>query len=72
MLGHFRQGSLRVAPGELVREGQSMGALGNSGASDMPHLHIHAQHPGTAAAPFSGKPVPMLIEGRYLVRGDRP
>lgn len=72
LLAHLRQGSLRVAPGELVREGQLIGAVGNSGASDMPHLHIHAQHRGTAAAPFSGKPVPMLIEGRYLVRGDRP
>lgn len=72
LLAHFRKGSLRVAPGDLVRQGQPIGALGNSGASDMPHLHIHAQRPGTAAAPFSGRPVPMRIDGRYLVRGDRP
>jgi hypothetical protein len=72
LLAHFRKGSLRVAPGDLVRESQPIAALGNSGASDMPHLHIHAQRPGTAAAPFSGKPVPMRIDGRYLVRGDRP
>ena len=71
LLAHFRMGSLRVAPGDLVRLGQPIGALGSSGASDMPHLHIHAQRPGTATAPFSGKPVPMRIDGRYLVRGDR-
>lgn len=71
LLAHFRKGSLRVAPGDLVREGQSIASLGSSGASDMPHLHVHAQRPGTAAAPFSGKPVPMRIDGRYLVRGDR-
>lgn len=71
LLAHFRKGSLRVAPGDIVREGQSIASLGSSGASDMPHLHVHAQRPGTAAAPFSGKPVPMLIDGRYLVRGDR-
>ena len=72
LLAHFFKGSLRVAPGELVGEGQPIGALGSSGASDLPHLHIHAQRPGTAAAPFSGKPVPMRIDGRYLIRGDRP
>lgn len=71
LLAHFRKGSLRVAPGDLVREGQPIAALGNSGASDLPHLHIHAQRPGTQAAPFSGKPVPMRINGRFLVRGDR-
>lgn len=71
LLAHFRKGSLRVVSGELVREGQPIGTLGSSGASDMPHLHIHAQRPGTAAAPLSGKPVPMRIDGRYLVRGDQ-
>lgn len=72
LLAHFRKGSLLVAPGALIRQGQPIGTLGSSGASDMPHLHIHAQLPGTATAPFSGKPVPMRIDGHYLVRGDRP
>jgi peptidase M23-like protein len=71
LLAHFRKDSLQVGLGDLVYEGQVVGAVGTSGASDMPHLHIHAQHPGTANAPFSGEPVPMLIAGRYLVRGDR-
>lgn len=71
LLAHLRHSSLRVAAGDLVLEGQSIGTLGNSGASDRPHLHIHAQRPGTAAAPFSGEPVPLRIEGRYLVRGNR-
>jgi murein DD-endopeptidase MepM/ murein hydrolase activator NlpD len=72
LLAHFRNGSLRVTSGDLVRAGQPVGTLGNSGASDMPHLHIHAQRPGPVGAPFSGKPVPMRIGGHYLVRGDRP
>jgi hypothetical protein len=71
LLAHFRQGSLKVEPGDEVRTGQPLALLGNSGASDMPHLHIHAQRPGTDAAPFSGQPVPMRVAGRYLVRGDR-
>lgn len=72
LLAHFRKGSLCVATGYLVRSGYPIATLGSSGASDMPHLHIHAQRPGTAAKPFSGEPIPMRIGGRYLVRGDRP
>ena len=72
LLAHFRQGSLKFKAGDEVRTGQPVALLGNSGASDMPHLHIHAQRPGTEAAPFSGQPVPIRIDGRYLVRGDRP
>jgi murein DD-endopeptidase MepM/ murein hydrolase activator NlpD len=72
LLAHFRKDSLRVATGDLVRPGQPIGTLGSSGASDLPHLHIHAQRPGTAARLFSGEPIPMRIGGRYLVRGDRP
>jgi murein DD-endopeptidase MepM/ murein hydrolase activator NlpD len=71
-LAHFRKGSLWVRPGGFVRQGQQIAVMGNSGASDMPHLHIHAQRAGTAKAPFSGAPVPIKIDGRYLVRGDRP
>lgn len=72
LLAHLRKGSLRVMAGDAVIDGQPIGTLGSSGASDMPHLHIHAQRPGTNSAPFSGAPVPMHIDGRYLVRGDRP
>lgn len=71
LLAHFREGSLRIGAGESVRQGQPIGTLGSSGASDMPHLHIHAQRSGTATEPFSGKPVPIRINGHYLVRGDR-
>jgi murein DD-endopeptidase MepM/ murein hydrolase activator NlpD len=71
-LAHFRNGSLAAKQGDQVRQGQRIAIIGNSGASDMPHLHIHAQRPGTAEQPFSGQPMPIRIAGRYLVRGDRP
>lgn len=71
VLGHFRRGSVAVAEGERVSAGQVLGEVGNSGASDLPHLHIHAQTPGTMQAPLSGDPLQIRIEGRYLVRGDR-
>ena len=38
--GHLRQGSVTVKVGERVRAGQTLGAVGNSGASGIPHLHF--------------------------------
>ena len=70
-LAHFRQGSVRVQVGDTVRAGQSIAEVGNSGGSNEPHLHLHAQRPGVASAPMGGDPVPMLLGGRFLVRGDR-
>jgi len=39
--GHLKQGSVRVREGQSVTAGEVLGALGNSGQSDAPHLHIH-------------------------------
>jgi len=72
VLAHMQQGSVTVAPGTAVRRGSRIGAVGNSGASTEPHLHIHAQRPAQAGAPpISGAPLPLRIADRYLVRGDR-
>lgn len=70
LLGHFRQDSLRVETGENVYVGQQIGEVGNSGKSSEPHLHIHAQLPGTPERPFSGAPIPIRFNGRFLVRND--
>ncbi|WAC05864.1 MAG: M23 family metallopeptidase [Methanoregula sp.] len=37
---HMVNGSVRVKPGESVKEGQVLGLMGNSGNSDIPHLHF--------------------------------
>ncbi|MGB3560209.1 MAG: M23 family metallopeptidase [Geitlerinemataceae cyanobacterium] len=71
LLAHFRPQSLSVQQGMNVRVGDRIAEVGNSGASDEPHLHISAQRFGTAAAPFSGDPLPMRFAGRFLIRGDR-
>jgi Peptidase family M23 len=39
-LVHLRAGSLRVAPGDEVADGQPIGACGNSGNSTQPHVHV--------------------------------
>lgn len=42
-LAHFQKGSLRVTPGQRVAVGQELGKCGNSGNSDVPHIHMHVQ-----------------------------
>ena len=71
LLAHFRSGSVVVQKGQKLTVGTPSAEVGNSGASGEPHLHIHTQAPGTTEAPFSGTPIPILINGQYLVRNDR-
>ncbi len=71
LLAHFRRGSVRVRAGESIAVGAAIADVGNSGSTSEPHLHIHAQRPGTKANPFSGAPIPLKIDGRYLVRNAR-
>jgi len=71
LLGHFRNGSLLVKAGQRLVVGQPIAEVGNSGNTSEPHLHINAMQPGTADAPFAGAPIPITIDGQYLVRNDR-
>jgi murein DD-endopeptidase MepM/ murein hydrolase activator NlpD len=67
----MRTGSVRVHPGDYVTTRTLIGEVGNSGNSDEPHLHVHAQRPGYLWDPFVGDPLPIRLDGRYLVRNDR-
>jgi hypothetical protein len=71
LLGHMRSGSVRVHPGDYVTTDNQLGEVGNSGNSDEPHLHVHAQRPAQIWDLFSGEPLPVRFGGRYLVRNDR-
>ncbi len=71
VLGHLQRGSVAVRADDRLAVGQPLGRVGNSGNTGEPHLHLHAQSPGTATAPLSGSPLPLRVDGRYLVRNDR-
>ena len=43
LLAHLQSGSLAVATGDRVRAGQPVAAVGNSGNSTEPHLHLQVQ-----------------------------
>jgi hypothetical protein len=77
LLAHLKAGSVQVAPGEPVRPGQPLAAVGNTGNTSEPHLHLHAvtlDEP-PAAPPDTllgrGTPVPLTFDGRFLTRNDR-
>ena len=71
VLGHPQRGSVAVQAGQITEVGHVLGLVGNSGNTGEPHLHVHAQQPGSTIAPLSGEPVPIRLDGRYLVRNSR-
>ena len=71
LLGHLQQGSVRVRAGANVAVGDWLASVGNSGNTGEPHLHIHAQSPGSTEAPLGGDPRPIQFNGRFPVRGNR-
>ena len=54
VLAHFRRGSITVTAGQQVQAGDTIGACGNNGLSDLPHLHYQLQldpRPGQEVIP---------------------
>jgi len=54
-LSHFRCRSIKVKEGDRVRPGQTLGLVGNSGRSPLPHLHMQMQAQpeiGSSTLPF--------------------
>jgi hypothetical protein len=71
LLAHLRRGSVAVRPGDSVTPRTRLGRAGNSGNSDMPHLHVHAQRAAVHGTAFmSGEPIHVRFDGRFLARND--
>jgi hypothetical protein len=50
---HLRQGSVRVAPGDVLGTGAALGLIGQSGQAEFPHLHFALRRNGIEIDPFA-------------------
>ena len=72
LLAHLRRGSVRVRPGQRVRQGDALGSCGNSGNSSEPHLHFHVQDRARLFGAARGLPIAFRgykADGRIVARG---
>ncbi len=64
---HMKRGSVRVRPGDRVRAGDPLGAVGLSGLTEFPHVHMSVEFEGRTVDPFAG-----LSGGPACDYGDAP
>jgi len=69
VMAHLKQGSARVSEGERVRLGQQIAAVGDSGNSLWPHLHIHVQD--SPDLDHQARTVPVVVSDVVLIRSGR-
>lgn len=65
---HLQPGSVRVAVGQRVRRGETLGALGFTGDSTGPHLHFHL---ADGRVPLAADGMPYVFDG-FRVLGRYP
>jgi Peptidase family M23 len=69
---HLQQGSTLVRPGQSVTQGQRIAAVGNTGESLAPHLHLQIQdRPSLGSDDRGVRTFPMVFEHTTLIRGGR-
>jgi murein DD-endopeptidase len=56
---HLKPGSVKVRPGDAVKRGKVLAALGFTGDSTGPHLHFHV---ADAPSPLGGEGMPFVID----------
>ncbi|HEU4909995.1 MAG TPA: M23 family metallopeptidase, partial [Propionibacteriaceae bacterium] len=65
---HLQQGSAVVRPGQSVTQGQRIAAVGNTGESISPHLHLQIQD-RPSLDDDEVRTIPMVFEHTTLIRG---
>jgi hypothetical protein len=58
MYAHLKPGSVRVSVGDHVTAGQVLGRLGNSGNTDLPHLHFQVMD---SPSPLGSEGLPWVL-----------
>ena len=81
VIAHLKAGSVLVEAGDQVREGDPIGACGNSGNTSEPHIHIHHQRQDPKNSPLTfseGLPLyfrdhdgPAMPEGGFKVSNGK-
>ncbi len=56
-LCHMRQGSIRVAQGQVVKAGDAIGMVGLSGNTEFPHVHLTVRKNGQVIDPYTAAPI---------------
>jgi hypothetical protein len=71
-IAHLEQNSALVNVGDRVLRGQALARVGNSGASDQPHLHIQVQNSPRPDIHDAGvNTFPIVFRGVTLIRDGR-
>lgn len=68
VLAHLKQGSARVLVGDVVRRGQPLATVGNSGHTNEPHLHMQVQD-SPSGNTDADRTYPMLFHNVDITRG---
>lgn len=72
VMGHMLKNSIMVSTGDVVKKGQPIARVGNSGRTTQPHLHIHAiAGTDTGKMIQGGNGIPIYFDGKFPVRNDR-
>ena len=67
-LAHLKQGSMMVRVGDVVRRGQPLAEVGNSGHTNEPHLHLQVQD--SPAGSNAERTLPMVFRNVQITRGN--
>ncbi len=67
LMGHLQRGSIEVKAGQMVRKGQPIAKVGNSGWTLQPHIHIQAMKMAKGSI-WSGEGLPIYFDGKNPVK----
>jgi len=67
LVAHIARGTIKVRPGQRVKQGETLGLCGSSGRSPVPHLHFQLQ----ATARVGSPTLPVELHDVVGVDGDR-
>jgi murein DD-endopeptidase MepM/ murein hydrolase activator NlpD len=70
VLAHLRRGSVRVATGEQIETGDTVGECGNNGESVLPHLHYQLQLDARLGRPVPAPFSNFMADGVRVARGQ--